>query len=54
MNRLTLQFDLTYPKLFKKYFGWCCHTQWLLPKEEVLEFLLIDNTNDLIDFFIAK
>ena len=54
MNRLTNQFELTYPKLFKKYFGLCCETNWLLPKEEVLEFLLIDNTNDLIDFFINK
>lgn len=52
INRLTHQFELTYPKLFKKYFGWCCETNWLLPKEEVLEFLLIDNINDLIDFFI--
>jgi len=54
INRITIEFELTYPKLYKKYFGWCCETKWLLPKDECLQIILIDNTEDLIDFFVSK
>ena len=54
INRITIEFELTYPKLYKKYFGLCCETKWLLPKDECLQIILIDNTEDLIDFFVSK
>lgn len=36
INRLCAHFNLEYPKLHTKYFGWCCETRWMLPKEQVL------------------
>jgi len=52
INRLCVHFNLEYPKLYTKYFDWCCETRWMLPKEQVLQFLLLNNSKSLIDFFI--
>lgn len=54
INRLKYEFDLNYPKLHKKYFGWCCETKWILPKKDCLEILLINNTKDMINFLLKK
>jgi len=54
INRLIIEFELKHPKLYKNYFGWCSETQWLLPKNECLQILLINNTTDLINYFINK
>ena len=51
-NRFIYEFELKYPKLFKKYFN--CITFWILSKNECLDFLLFDNPNDYITFFINK
>ena len=47
-NPDNVKFDIKHPRLYKKYFGWCCETKWLLPKEECLKILLLKNAPDLI------
>ena len=54
IDRLVFEFDLKYPALFKQYFEFACETKWLLPKEEVLEILLINNTSEMINYIMNK
>ena len=54
LNRLIFEFDIKHPRLYKQYFGWCCETRWILPKAKCLDILLLNNTHDLINYFISK
>ena len=54
MSRFTQEFNIKYPKIYKKYSGWCSETNFLLPTNECLEILKISNTAELINFFITK
>lgn len=54
LNRVRDEFDIKYPKLFKKYFGWCCESKWLISNDDCLEYFMINNTDDLIKFWLKK
>ena len=50
INMISREFELKYPKLYKQYLGWCCESKWLLSENESLNFLLLTNTKDLINY----
>jgi len=50
INMISREFELKYPKLDKQYFGWCCECKWLLSDKESLNFLLLTNTKELINY----
>lgn len=54
MIRIEMEFDLKYPNLYKKYFNTLSETKWLLPKNQCLEILLINKTNNFIKYLIDK
>lgn len=54
MIRLQYNFELTYPKLYIKYFSWCCLTKWILSKNECLDILQMNDENKIINYFINK
>lgn len=50
LRMIQYEFELKYPKLDKQYFGWCCECKWLLSDNESLNFLLLTNTKELINY----
>jgi serine/threonine protein kinase len=54
LDRIFSEFEILYPKLYKKYYGWCCDPKWLVPTDTGLEFLMMNTTDDLINFWISK
>ncbi len=54
VNRIESEFHLMNPKLYKKYWKWCSYYEHLLPKEDVLNLLMIDNYQDYVNYLIMK
>lgn len=54
LNRIIYEFSLFYPKKYAKYFGWYSTHRWLLPTQDVLDLLLINNANDFARYCIGK
>lgn len=52
--RIECEFNIKYPHLYKKYFNWCNNRFLLLPENECLEILLLNNSDDLINYFLNK
>jgi len=53
INMISREFELKYPKLYKQYLGWCCESKWLLSKNESLNFLMVENIKELINYAIT-
>jgi hypothetical protein len=54
MNRITTEFQILHPKLYSKYFGWCSYHKCNLPKEDILDIMLMTNVDELFNFLIKK
>ncbi len=52
INRIEYEFHLLYPKLYKKYGKWCSSYEHLLPKDVVLNLLIISNHKEYVDYLI--
>jgi len=53
LNKIEHEFHLMYPKLYEKYWKWTSYYDYLLPKEDVLNLLLIDNYKDFVNNIIS-
>jgi len=54
IDRIIIEFKVLYPKEYSKYFKWCSYYECILPKNIMQEIILINNTKDLIYYFINK
>ena len=54
LNRINDEFDILYPKLSKKYIGWCCESKWMIPENECMDVFMLNNTDDLIQYWMGK
>ncbi len=54
INKIQYEFHLMYPEKYAKYEKWCSYYNHLLPKDVVLNLLMIDNYKDYIDYLISK
>jgi hypothetical protein len=54
LRRIVYEFQINYPKLYKKYNYWCSYHHPNLPKEDILDILSITNVDDLFSYFCSK
>ncbi len=54
INRITTEFQILHPKLHSEYFGWCSYHKCNLPKEDILDIMLMTNVDELFNFLIKK
>lgn len=62
IKRIFYEFDLLFPEIFAKYYGWCYHfdnpvkpvLKFPLPTEIIQELLVINNYKDYVDYLIKK
>lgn len=54
ISRITYEFQFFFPEKYSEYWKWCSFYDSLLPKEQIQEILLINNTKDYIKYFINK
>jgi serine/threonine protein kinase len=54
INKTYYEFHLLFPKKYAKYEKWCSHHEHLLPKDVVLNLLIIDNYNNYVNYLITK
>jgi serine/threonine protein kinase len=62
IKRIFYEFDLLFPEIFAKYYGWCYNfdnpkkpvLKFSLPIEIVQELLLINNYKDYVEYLIKK
>ncbi len=47
-------FAILYPKLYVEYFGWCSYHKYSLPTQDMLDLLLLKNTDELCKYCIDK
>ncbi len=53
INKIETEFHLMYPKDYAKYWKWTSYYDYLLPKEDVQNLLLIDNYKDFVNYIIS-
>ena len=46
LNRIIDEFNVKHPKLYMEYFGWCSYHKCNLPKQDIFDIMLINNTNE--------
>ena len=49
-----MEFHLCFPDKYTKYVKWCSYHEFLLPKDIVLNLLIINNYTDYINYLISK
>ena len=54
LNRIEMEFHLCFPDKYTKYVKWCSNSEFLLPKDIVLNLLIINNYTDYINYLISK
>ena len=54
INRIVYEFQIFFPKEYSSYYKWCSFYDSILPKDIMQEILLINNTEDYINYFIDK
>jgi len=54
INRIKYEFQVLYPTEFRKYYKWCSVVHNIIPTEDMLEILSINNMPDYVNYFISK
>ena len=54
IERIINEFIIYHPKLYKEYFRWCSYHQPNIPKEDILDIMIITNVDDLFNYLISK
>jgi hypothetical protein len=54
INKITTEFMILHPKLYSEYFGWCSYHKCNLPKQDILDIMLMTNVDELFNFLIKK
>ena len=54
MNRIVDEFRILHPKLHSEYFGWCSYHKCNLPKQDILDIMLLTNVDELFSYVISK
>jgi len=54
MNRIFDEFKIIHPKLHSEYFGWCSYHKCNLPKQDILDIMLITSVDELFSYVINK
>jgi len=52
--RIVDEFQLTYPKIHAKYFKWCSYHKGNLPKQDILDIMLLTDGTKLIKYLLNK
>ena len=50
-NRITTEFQILHPKLNSEYIGWCSYHKCNLPKQDILDIILMTNVDELFYLF---
>jgi serine/threonine protein kinase len=53
LNKIESEFHLYYPKKYALYSNWCSYYEYLLPKEDILNLLIINNYKDFVNYIIS-
>jgi hypothetical protein len=54
INKVQYEFHLLFPKKYSKYGKWCSYHEHLLPKDVVLNLLIINNYKDYVNYLISN
>ena len=54
MNRIITEFRILHPKLHSEYFGWCSYHKCNLPKQDILDIMLLTDVEELFNLLIDK
>ena len=54
LNRIEMEFNLCFTDKYAKYVKWCSYPEFLLPKDIVLNLLIINNYTDYINYLISQ
>ena len=54
MNRIFDEFKIIHPKIHSEYFGWCSYHKCNLPKQDILDIMLLTNVDELFSYVINK
>ena len=54
MEKIIDEFQIIHPKLHSEYFGWCSYHKCNLPKQDILDIMLLTNVDKLFKYLINK
>ena len=54
INRINYEFQVLYPTEFRKYYKWCSVVHNIIPTEDMIEILSINNMPEYVNYFINK
>jgi len=54
IDRIADEFQVIYPKLYVKYYNWCSYNTPNLPKQDILDIMVMNNAQDVINYCIEK
>lgn len=54
MDRIAIEFRILHPKLYSEYYKWCSYHKCNLPKQDILDIMLMTNVDELFNYLINK
>jgi len=54
MIRIVYEFRILHPKLHSEYFKWCSYHQCNLPKQDILDIMLLTDAEELLKYVLKK
>jgi hypothetical protein len=54
MAKIVLEFRILHPKLHSEYFKWCSYHKCNLPKQDILDIMLLTSVGELFNYLIEK
>jgi serine/threonine protein kinase len=54
IDRIVYELRLLHPKLHSEYFKWCSYHKCNLPKQDILDIMLLTNVDELFNYLINK
>ena len=54
LDKIINEFQIIHPKLHSEYFGWCSYHKCNLPKQDILDIMLLTNVDELFSYVINK
>ena len=54
IDRIVYELRVLHPKLHSEYFKWCFYHKCNLPKQDILDIMLLTNIDELFNYLINK
>jgi hypothetical protein len=54
IQKVVIEFQISYPKIHSEYFKWCSYHKCNLPKQDIIDIMLITDVDELINYLLKK